>query len=248
MIKKYLPSLALASLVALASTASAQVYYLTFGNTVTSPFYETTTINSETWNSFDGTYFYDANNGAITISDATNSSTLGFAGVDTGLDAAVDWGEVNAASGTQPNPGSWYDSSVAAVGSFISFRNLTGTFKLTGLAATDTVDVQWIASRSGNNSREADFTIGGSFSNVISGNAVSSDDFVTNAEDGTYMEWSGLSADGSGELIFSATQTNNQYAVFGNALRIEVIPEPSTYALFAGALGLGLVLLRRRRS
>jgi len=58
------------------------------------------------------------------------------------------------------------------------------------------------------------------------------------------LDWSNLTADAGGTLNFSFTTTDRRISL--NAMEISVIPEPGTYALFAGAFSLlGLVIYRR---
>lgn len=69
-------------------------------------------------------------------------------------------------------------------------------------------------------------------------------DFTTNIAGGEgYGTLTGLTTDGSGNLVITVTRSNH---VEVGAFTLTAVPEPSSYALLAGCLALGAVMVRRR--
>jgi len=247
--KTLILSLALSGAALTSVSAQTRTYLLTFSS---SGF---TTDGTNTWSSFELADFENASF-STTLNDAGGTAGAGFEIVDAGING--EFFENNGNATSYPSL-TWFDESEGDQISFFSFTEddssspsapQTVSFQLTGLNASDEVSVQWVASRDGTGTRDADFTVGGSFSNSIAGNAVSSDDFVTNVDPEQYMEWSAINPDGSGNLLFSAVNDDSTAAAFGNAMRIEVtpIPEPSSAVLLvAGFAAFGAGLSRRRR-
>jgi len=231
----------------------AAVYLLTFDAEGTTY----TTDGTNTWNTITADKWNDPTPHTGFGNTGFSTSLLDTTGADLGVDFATvetpgKWFGDNAGNATSYPSLSWFNSSVAEQTSFMSFNdsdntgNTVWSFKLTGLTAGQTVDVQWIASRDGSGTRSATFTVGGNNANVISGNAVFSVDFVTNTNPEQFMEWMSIAPDGSGEVVFAADWTGDNSAAFANAIRVAVVPEPSTGALLLGASVVGLVVRRRR--
>lgn len=247
--RTFILSLALAGAALTSVSAQIRTYFLTFASS------GYTTDGTNTWNSFELADFENASY-STKLNDAGGTAGAGLEIVDAGITGEFFDNSGNATS--YPSL-TWFDASEGDQTSFFSFTEDDSStpsspqkvsFQLTGLNATDEVSVQWIASRSGSGTRDADFTVGGSFSNLIAANAVSSDDFVTNADPEQYMEWSAINPDSSGNLVLSAINDDGFAASFGNAMRIEVapIPEPSSAVLLvAGFAAFGAGLFRRRR-
>jgi len=229
---KKLPLILVSFLVSSIAFAEAQVKdnYL---NLTTTPY--------ATYN-HDGTRYWNS----LTISQLTNAGFVGSLGDAEGLDpisfamVSTDGGITNENSGnaTAYPALSWFDASSPAQTAFISMgQGGTLAFKLTGLAATDAVGVEWIASRSGSGLRLMDAKVNGRFSDP-DGTAVTSDDFVTNQNPENYMRWNQVFPNHDGEVIFSAANVSleNRAAAVANAIKITITPNserplepPSSY-------------------
>lgn len=108
-------------------------------------------------------------------------------------------------------------------------------------AGTDSDPSSTMEISDGSTSYFVDLADGNNFTGTYS--IVSSTDSQNPATSGNYMRFSGLS--GSSQTI-EVTGNSTNYAITG--MQVAAIPEPSSFALLAGALGLGLVFLRRRRA
>jgi len=230
------------------SHAFGAVYYIT----ATDSGYTSDGTNS--WNPLNETFLetVTTSGNEISLNDSTGSSSAGLT-ISTTV-AATD----NALQSYDTAPPanvipalSWFSNVAGQTDYFTNRNNVNGVGQLTisGFNATDTISIQWIANHSQtNNTRLIDVTMNGAFSNVLSGNAVSSDDFVTQANKDQYMEWSTISPDASGNLVIDFdARDGDAFAAALTAARIEVVPEPSTIML----VGLSLVSLfvtQRRRA
>jgi hypothetical protein len=90
------------------------------------------------------------------------------------------------------------------------------------------------------------FTVGG-VSTVDADPLV--DFFESNANTSNVLTWTDVTADALGRIFVEADARDASLSgARFNAMRITVVPEPSTYALLFGGLVLGIVLWRRKRS
>jgi hypothetical protein len=126
-----------------------------------------------------------------------------------------------------------------------------GTWKISGFHSADRISVQWIANHhNADATRATDVKINGAFSSVISGKAVSSDDFLTHSGKDEYMEWSGISPNANGQLVIDWASVGNRHSAVLTAMRLEVItiPEPSALLIWSllAALGIGAACGRRK--
>jgi hypothetical protein len=223
--------------------AMGQVVYLI---TATDDSY--TSDGTNTWNALNEAAL-DTLNTDTDLFDTSNSNAAGLVWTVTTEPAREMIMTGN--SGTTWPALSWF-SDVDAQTSYanVDNRGAGGQWTISGFNSTDVINIQWIANHhQTNNVRAMDATINGDFSNVIAGNAVSSDEFLTQSGKDQYMEWSGLTPNASGELVFDYTvgSTGNAFYSALTAMRIEVIavPEPSTFTLMGIGM-MGLYFLRRR--
>lgn len=242
-----LTSLALAGF---STAALGQTYLIT----ATEDNYTTDGTNS--WNAL-GEVELGVDNTVTSLVDTDGNAGLDFTVTGPSGGAASNIGANNNA-GTEFPSLSWFSDVDAQTdfftvdGSFFEDPPGVGQWTISGFNASDVIDVQWIANNSQfdapGTGRIMDATINGSFSNTISGDAVSSDDFVTNADKTEYMEWSGLTPDGSGNLVFEhgPGAGNTSFYTVLTAMEISVVPEPGSFALLGGLFSLAFVMIRRR--
>lgn len=95
-----------------------------------------------------------------------------------------------------------------------------------------------------------DLLIGNSFGSAVPTSTYTADgQFATNDPtigSAAFVSLNGLSADINGDLVITVTN-GGELVTAVSALTLTAIPEPGTYALFAGALALTSVMVRRRR-
>jgi len=215
-----------------------------------------TSDGTNSWNAL-GEVELGVDNTVTSLVDTSGSSA---AGLDFTVTGPSGGGAANISANGNPSTDfpslSWFSDVDAQTdyyvvdGSFFDTPPGVGQWTISGFNASDVIDVQWIANHHKTNlQRILDAKINGAFSNVIAGNAVSSDNFATMSGKTDYMEWSGLTPDGSGNLVieFEPGTGNNSFFAALTAMEISVVPEPNSFGLIAGLLA-SVALLRRRRS
>jgi hypothetical protein len=190
-------------------------------------------------------------------SDPGSPAPAGWNALDDPVDVIDDLLDTEgSATGIGIETSGWTDSGrggyrgsyaeVAAEDYFFIGGGSSATVTLTVTNAAESYIIEIWSSRSGGPG-PSDWTVNGSFGDATDtdNNIHNGDDFdaVVNGYNGAdIMTFSGVTADGSNQIVISATARAN-YGLL-NAIRVTEVPEPATMSV----LGLGgLVLLRRRK-
>ncbi len=225
----------LLAMVLTAVSAHAQTIYLDFGLGSTPP---------SGWNSFgsSGTSFSLSN-----LVDSTNAATSIGLDVNGGFSTTGSGVALGVAAFTSTASGETHDFAAGAVSDYLA-GTTSGVFTFTGLDVTKTYTLEFFSSRSNpGGGRNTQF--------VVSNGGVSSNttlllDAGDNVSDTVYATAFAPSVTGTISVTLTAvTPTNGYYYINAAALTVNTsnVPEPSSYALIAGAAGLGLCVAGRRR-
>jgi hypothetical protein len=137
------------------------------------------------------------------------------------------------------------DSLFGNTETFSGLANIFPSFKLTGLDLGSSYSFTFYASRTGvSDNRETGYTINGGNSGFTAFNAA-------NNVDGISATVPGIVPTGSGEITISlaptANNNNANHFTYLGVMRVDVVPEPSSWLLALSGVGL-LLLVNRRRS
>jgi hypothetical protein len=120
-------------------------------------------------------------------------------------------------------------------------------FTISGLDANTSYNIRiWAMAKSFNDGMEQvlwDMNASGG-PQVIGNTIINSTSSTSPADNNVFSTFGEAVTDASGVLDIGYVATSGNGSING----LELIPEPRTFALIAGLLGLGLVILRRRRS
>jgi hypothetical protein len=195
-------------------------------------------VNGYYWNSWTpGTF--------VPLVDASDGTTPTNWGIFSETAAGANGSFV---SGTDPAMGVFAALSVVEDALFLGSGDGTRNVILNGLNTNYTYDFSIFAARSSTEDRTTQFTISGTNSGVVSSQTSGIDlggsgvNYNINP-----VSLAGIAPDSNGRIAIQYTVTQGSFGYF-NAMQVtEVVPEPSTYALYAGLLALGAILYRRRR-
>lgn len=116
--------------------------------------------------------------------------------------------------------------------------------EFTGLSTSETYMVELIAARSaGPSQRGGDYLLNGAA--ATSPSSIGFNAYTNGWENAEVISWTGIS--GTDTLTLEAAGAASNNFAYVTAMRISVIPEPSTYALLVGSFGILFVVLKRRR-
>ena len=226
------------------SLASAQTVLIDFGDT----YKAATKANGDTWNAMVApSYMAD-------LTDTTGSTTTWNLGTISGA-----FGENGGAGG-----GGLATPSVSLLGNlanvdatydyfYTSSTSNASVLRFSGLDDTKTYTLSFFGSRNTGGTRETVYSI-------LDGSPLSSEIVQTSGtgagtgtgtagdgNDNTIATLSNIATNGSGEIEFSFAIESGGFAYL-NAMSITQVPEPGTFALFAGLLALTSIAVRRRRA
>ena len=127
---------------------------------------------------------------------------------------------------------------------FSGLANIFPSFKLTGLDLGSTYSFSFYASRTGvSDNRETGYTINGGNNGFVGFNPA-------NNVDGISTTVSGILPTASGEITISlaptANNNNANHFTYLGVMRVDAVPEPSSWLLALGGVGLLMVVNRRR--
>lgn len=222
---KLLPLLSVGALLVASTPMASAVVLVDFGENATDP-----TLGG-TWNTL-----ADAGSGS-------GISLLDSGGIDSGIDLAFSNFQTTSTSNNTWSGGDkdWVDD--VATSDYFWRGAGTATITLSGLDNGLTYNISLVSVRATSGSRVADITVGGAFTT----DEVSSDDYdsFTGFGNRSILNWSGVTP--TGGVIEISLAAGSGQSTFINAMQIAV-PEPGTYATVAGALILGFVMFRSRRT
>jgi len=243
--------LAAGALAALASTASAAIVV---GDTIVIDFTKSGAGTSGNWNNIQeadgGTDGFDDATGITSTVVATDLIRFSDgAGTGVGLRAdGLDSGTTNIGIGGLDVSGTDSTAAFAVSGAIPSSAQLDVTFHVngetqfvfTGLNSSLTYDLSF-QSWAGTAGRDT-------VTWVINPGQTDETTLVIDSNDSNPSVYTvaGLSADASDQIILRSTTFGGSRIGHINALELTAVPEPSTYALLAGFVTLGAVMLRRR--
>ncbi len=217
-----------AAFLSLATLASAQTILVDFS--------ENSGVASPNWNL--------SNTASFNITDMVDSN-----GNATGIDL------VFTAPGTPSESGLWgvtgapspFDTSAAYNDGLFGGSGVITTFELRNLSPTDTYTLTLFASRDTTTNRTTNYTVTGSgtgstLSLQTSGANVGGAGINHNISN--VAVFSDISANGSN--VITVSFTNPSDFSYLNAMEIHVIPEPASFAMILGGIGLMLIFVRRK--
>lgn len=216
-------------------TATAQTIYLDFGLGA---------VPSSGWNSF------GSSSTAFSISnlvDSTNATTSVGLDVNGGFGTTGSGVAAGVTSFTSTASGETHDFAAGAVSDYLA-GTTSGVFTFTGLDVGKTYTLEFFSSRSNpGGGRNTQFVVS---NGGASGNVTLTLDAGDNVSGTVYASSFAPSVSGTISVTLTAVSpTNGFYYINAAAItaNTSTVPEPSAFALVAGAAGLGLCVLRRRR-
>jgi len=236
-----------ASLVACA-TAHSAVVLVDFGDAKNDP-------TGTNWNS------------GITVAGSGTYNLMDTTGITTGIDISLSGGLSDSSSsadhrGARTAFPVWADSSQLALQDRV-WTNSAASMTLSGLDPSKTYDIEIFSSySSGSGGRGSEILTMTDANGAVEGFNVFTDpdtslgtsvNWATNIEGINGQEgwigWFGLTPNASGVITLDIAMGSDDINPRGalNAMQINVIPEPSTYAALFGLAALGMVIYRRRR-
>lgn len=210
-----------------ASSLFSQVLLFDFNNAGDTP------THGGTWNvlldnagTFSGFVYADgtaATGISLTLTNWTNST----------LDQGNGW--------NGGNNKDWVDYRAAA--DYFFNTSGTGTITFSGLDQSLPHNISYLGARSTTTGRDTNVRVNGEFTL----NEVDSREYNTFSDgwvDAAILNWTSVTPNSSGEIVITVESLNEYRHV--NAIRLEIIPEPSTVALFGGGL-IAFTVMRLRR-
>jgi hypothetical protein len=167
-------------------------------------------------------------------------------GVGSGVDLVVAGDLADSSASTEwdtSNPGPAWDAAADSGMDYFWLGGYTGevgTATFSGLTPGQAYRVELIASSDSTTNGDAEYTVNGAF---FDGSTDGMYNFLDGYNEGSWLVWSSVTADASGELVVQVDTINGDGRGRMNALQLT--PEPASMVL----LGLGgLGILRRRRA
>jgi len=222
--------------------AGAQTILVDFGQNLG------TSVGTITPSPSSGNYWNNFSTGTtIALIDTTNAATGGNLTFTTGYAFNSSAMGVNTGDASLGN----LNVSTAIMDAVFTTDAVTGnTFKLTNLNPAKTYTFKLFGSRSAIDPiRVTTYTATGG--NSLSGNLTTSGTGIgtgsVNYNTGNFTTFVGITPDVNNEIFINYKVNSGGFAYL-NALQIDVVPEPSTWALLAFSLTIVMVFRRRRRA
>jgi hypothetical protein len=222
------------------SLSSAQTVLIDFGDTIATA----TTANGDTWNAMVAPSYIS------NLNDTTGTATTWALGTITG-----QFGENGGAGG-----GGLASPSTSLLGNLANADATDDYFytadtvndsvlRFNGLDDTKTYTLSFFGTRDTASTRETVYSIlsGSPLSSAIVQTSGTGAGSSGTGNDNTVITFSNIATNGSGQIEFSFGVESGGFGYLG-AMSITQVPEPGTYALFAGLLALASIVVRRRRA
>jgi len=156
----------------------------------------------------------------------------------------IDW----AFDGGFSGKGDWNDVTTEEMleSAFFMSSSTVRTLTISGLDGTKTYDL-YLASFDQNNWGNAEMTFSTSNTTTTVGSQVASNTLGSPwTLDNNYVVFEGLVPNGSDAIAISGFKSTGDHGMWNGFQLVEAVPEPSSFALLAGMIGLTCVMLRRR--